>query len=301
MNNTYTATLDGERLDCFLAEKSGLSRSHIKKIIDDGGVTVNNLAKKSNYTVKNGDIVCIVVPEPKQLDVKPVNIPLDIIYQDEYLAVINKPQGLTVHAGSGTDDNTLVNALLYSLDSLSGINGVIRPGIVHRIDKDTSGLLVVAKNDFAHLSLAEQISNKTCKRVYIALLHGKVKEDYGCIDTFIDRDPKDRTAFKANTSSRGRRAITDYKVIKRFENYTLCEFSLHTGRTHQIRVHCKYLGTPVVGDKVYGPKKCPFDLNGQLLHAYKLTFKHPKTQEEMTFTCDLPDYFTKTIEKLKEV
>lgn len=301
MNNTYTATLDGERLDCFLAEKSGLSRSHIKKIIDDGGVTVNNLAKKSNYTVKNGDIVCIVVPEPKQLDVKPVNIPLDIIYQDEYLAVINKPQGLTVHAGSGTDDNTLVNALLYSLDSLSGINGVIRPGIVHRIDKDTSGLLVVAKNDFAHLSLAEQISNKTCKRVYLALLHGKVKEDHGCIDTFIDRDPKDRTAFKANTYSRGRRAITDYKVIKRFENYTLCEFSLHTGRTHQIRVHCKYLGTPVVGDKVYGPKKCPFDLNGQLLHAYKLTFKHPKTQEEMTFTCDLPDYFTKTIEKLKEV
>lgn len=301
MNNTYTATLEGERLDCFLAEKSGLSRSHIKKIIDDGGVTVNNLTKKSNYIIKKSDVVCISLPEPKPLDVKPVNIPLDIIFQDEYLAVINKPQGLTVHAGSGTDDNTLVNALLYSLDSLSGINGVIRPGIVHRIDKDTSGLLVVAKNDFAHLSLAEQIANKTCKRVYLALLHGKVKEDSGCVDTFIDRDPKDRTAFKANTSSRGRRAVTDYKVIKRFENYTLCEFSLHTGRTHQIRVHCKYLGNPVVGDKVYGPKKCPFDLNGQLLHAYKLTFKHPKTQELITFTCDVPDYFAKTIEKLKEV
>ncbi len=289
----------GARLDVFLSEKTGYSRSHIKKLIDDDKVKVNFLPEKCSYEVKTGDKVCFEEEPPKELGVKPVNIPLDIIYQDDDLAVINKPQGLTVHAGNGTGDDTLVNALLYSLDKLSGINGVLRPGIVHRIDKDTSGLLLVAKNDAAHISLASQIEKKTCKRYYLALLHGKVKQDEGRIDNFLGRDPKDRTSFAV--LSKGRRAITDYKVIKRYEGYTLTEFSLWTGRTHQIRVHSRFIGNPVVGDKTYGPKKCPFDLKGQLLHAYKITFTHPRTGEVMTFTCPLPDYFEKTLSKLKEV
>ena len=295
-----TATVsEGLRLDAFIAKNSEFSRSHIKKLIDDGLVLVNGRVEKGKYVVKNGDVIEFEITPPKPLDVKPVNIPIDIVYQDSDVALINKQQGLTVHAGNGTDDNTLVNALLYSLDSLSGINGVIRPGIVHRIDKDTSGLLIVAKNDKAHISLASQIESKTCKRIYLALLHGKVKNDSGTIDTFIDRSQKDRTAY--TVSSKGRNAVTDYRVVKRYEGYTLCEFSLRTGRTHQIRVHSKYLGNPVVGDKLYGPKKCPFDLAGQLLHAYSLTFIHPSTGEEMTFTCDIPDYFKRVLSKLKEV
>lgn len=296
---TLTVEIGGIRLDAFIASQTELSRSHVKKITDEGGVLVNGAPQKGKYTVKTGDVIEFSLPELKPLDVKPVDIPLDIVYQDADVALINKPQGMTVHAGNGTDDNTLVNALLFALDSLSGINGVIRPGIVHRIDKDTSGLLIVAKNDKAHISLASQIENKTCKRIYLALLHGKVKEDSGVIDTFIDRSLKDRTAYAVST--KGRRAVTDYRVIKRYEGYTLCEFSLRTGRTHQIRVHSKHLGNPVVGDRVYGPKKCPFNLNGQLLHAYSLTFTHPTTNEQMTFKCDLPEYFKNTLAKLKEV
>ena len=294
-----TVDKGGLRLDAYIASQTEFSRSHIKKITDEGAVFVNGKPQKGKYTVKDGDVVEFLLPELKPLDVKPVDIPLDIVYQDSDVALINKPQGMTVHAGNGTDDNTLVNALLFALDSLSGINGVIRPGIVHRIDKDTSGLLIVAKNDKAHISLASQIESKTCKRIYLALLHGKVKEDSGVIDTFLDRSSKDRTAYAV--SNKGRRAITDYRVVKRYEGYTLCEFSLRTGRTHQIRVHSKHLGNPVVGDPVYGPKKCPFNLNGQLLHAYSLTFVHPTTNEEMTFTCDLPEYFKNTLAKLKEV
>ncbi len=299
MNITVPQSSAGIRLDAFIALNSEFSRSHVKKLIDDGQVLVNGKSEKGKYSVKEGDVITFELVEPKPLGIKPVDIPIDIVYQDSDVALINKPQGLTVHAGNGTDDNTLVNALLYSLDSLSGINGVIRPGIVHRIDKDTSGLLIVAKNDKAHVSLASQIENKTCKRIYLALLHGKVKEDNGVIDTFIDRSQKDRTAYAV--ANKGRRAVTDYKVVKRYDGYTLCEFSLRTGRTHQIRVHSKHLGNPVVGDKVYGPKKCPFDLNGQLLHAYSLTFVHPSIQETMTFTCDLPEYFKKVLAKLKEV
>lgn len=294
-----TVDKGGLRLDAYIASQTEFSRSHIKKITDEGLVLVNGKPQKGKYTVKEGDVVEFSLPELKPLDVKPVDIPLNIVYQDSDVALINKPQGMTVHAGNGTDDNTLVNALLFALDSLSGINGVIRPGIVHRIDKDTSGLLIVAKNDKAHVSLASQIESKTCKRIYLALLHGKVKEDSGVIDTFLDRSSKDRTAYAV--SNKGRRAVTDYKVVRRYEGYTLCEFSLRTGRTHQIRVHSKHLGNPVVGDKVYGPKKCPFNLNGQLLHAYSLTFVHPSTNEEMTFTCDLPEYFKETLAKLKEV
>lgn len=299
MTNEYLFNEDKERLDVFLAKASGVSRSHAKKLVDDGLVTVNGKPGKASYILKNGDKITCAMQEPKPLDVRPVDIPVDIIYQDDDLAVINKPQGLTVHAGCGTDENTLVNALLYSLDKLSGINGVLRPGIVHRIDKDTSGVLLVAKNDKAHLSLASQIEKKICKRKYLALLHGTLKQDEGTIDTLIDRSPKDRTAF-AVSKAKGKRAITDYKVIKRYNDYTLAEFSLHTGRTHQIRVHAKYLGHPVVGDPVYGPKKCPFKLNGQLLHAYEITFFHPTSGEQMTFNAPLPDYFTQTLNKLTE-
>lgn len=299
MNNEYLFNEDKERLDVFLAKASGVSRSHAKKLVDDGLVTVNGKTEKASFILKNGDKISCVKEEPKPLDVRPVDIPIDIIYQDDDLAVINKPQGLTVHAGCGTDENTLVNALLFSLDKLSGINGVLRPGIVHRIDKDTSGVLLVAKNDKAHVSLANQIEKKICKRKYLALLHGTLKQDEGTVDTLIDRSPKDRTAF-AVSKVKGKRAITDYKVVERYTDYTLTEFSLHTGRTHQIRVHAKYLGHPVVGDPVYGPKKCPFKLNGQLLHAYEITFFHPTSGEQMTFQAPLPDYFLQTLNKLKK-
>ena len=218
------------------------------------------------------------------------------------MAVVNKPQGMTVHMGNGNTDGTLVNALLFRLDKLSGINGVIRPGIVHRIDKDTSGLLVVAKNDQAHLSLSRQIEEKSCKRTYVALLEGIVKKDSGTVTTYIGRDARDRTKMAVVEPDKGKLAITDYTVLKRYkEGFTLCRFDLQTGRTHQIRVHAKYLGFPVVGDPVYGVKKQKFNLNGQLLHAVRLKLSHPKTGEEMTFEAPLPEYFAKTLKKLNEI
>jgi 23S rRNA pseudouridine1911/1915/1917 synthase len=286
-----------ERVDVYLAQQLDLTRSHIKKLCDSGSVFINEKPSKSNKILKEGDVVLIQLPEVVCLDAEPENIPLNIVYQDEDVAVINKPQGMTVHAGNGTSGSTLVNALLYHLDNLSGINGVIRPGIVHRIDKNTSGLLVVAKNDKAHLAIAKQLEDKTCKRIYYALLEGNVKQDKGRIATFIGRNPKDRTKMAVLTS--GREAITDYKVIERFEGYTLCEFSLQTGRTHQIRVHAKHIGHPVVGDKEYGFKNQKFKLDGQLLHAGKLSFIHPTKNEKVTFECPLPDYFVKTLKKLK--
>ena len=287
----------GERVDVFLSKKLDLTRSNIKKICDDGFLSINDKIVKSNKLLKHGDVVVFCLPEVKNLDLEPENIPIDIIYQDDDIAVINKPQGMTVHAGSGTNGSTLVNALLYHLDNLSGINGIVRPGIVHRIDKNTSGLLVVAKNDKSHLSLAKQLENKTCNRVYYALLEGNVKDDRGRIATFIGRNPKDRT--KMAVLSSGRDAITDYKVIERFGGYTLCEFSLHTGRTHQIRVHAKHIGHPIVGDNEYGFKNQKFKLNGQLLHAGKLSFIHPTTNKKITFECDIPEYFKNVIKKLR--
>ncbi len=285
------------RVDVFLASKLDVTRSYLKRICDDGGLTVNGKSCKSNKILKNNDLVEIILPDLKNLDATPENLPLNIVYQDDDVAVIDKPQGLTVHAGNGTKGSTLVNALLYHLDNLSGINGVIRPGIVHRIDKNTSGLLVVAKNDNAHLSLAKQLEDKTCGRIYYALLEGKVKDNGGVIQTFIGRNPKERT--KMTVTSSGRIAITEFKVIKRFENYTFCEFSLKTGRTHQIRVHSKYIGHPIVGDKEYGYKNQKFNLNGQLLHAGKLKFKHPSTGKTVEFECKLPDYFEKILKSLK--
>lgn len=292
-----TLNSSGERLDVYLSKELGFTRSKIKNLLDDGCCTLNGVALKPRDLTREGDEVEIVLKDPTSLDVKPVNIPLDIVYQDDSFAVINKQQGLTVHAGSGTDENTLVNALLYHLDKLSGINGVIRPGIVHRIDKDTTGLLVVAKNDEAHLSLSKQIEEKTCHRTYLALLEGVLKEDGGVIETYIDRHKKDR--IKMAVSTEGRRAVTEFKVVKRYENYTLCEFKLQTGRTHQIRVHAQYIKHPVVGDLLYGYKNQKFNLNGQLLHAYKLEFNHPKTNERVSFEAPLPDYFENVLRKLK--
>ena len=287
----------GLRVDVFLAEKLGFTRSRVKKMCDDGCVYVSGNVVKANKILKIGEEIEVLLPEIKNLDLTPEDIPLDVIYQDQDVAVINKPQGLTVHAGNGTNGSTLVNALLYHLDNLSGINGVIRPGIVHRIDKNTSGLLVVAKNDKAHIALAKQLEDKTCSRVYYALLEGVLKEDSGRISTCIGRNPKDRT--KMAVVSYGRDAITDFKVVKRFENYTLCKFSLKTGRTHQIRVHAKYIGHPIVGDKEYGYKNQKFKLDGQLLHAAELKFVHPSTNKRVSFSCPLPKYFENILEKLK--
>ena len=286
-----------QRIDLYLTENTDLTRSHIKKLCDDGLVLLNDQQAKANKSVKDGDAILLTLSETVNLDLVPENIPLDIVYQDDSLAVINKPQGLVVHAGNGTNGATLVNALLYHLDNLSGINGVIRPGIVHRLDKNTSGLLVVAKNDNAHLKLSKQLEDKTCRRIYVALLEGRLKDDKGIVDTFIDRNSKDRK--KMAVSNSGRRAITEYEVVKRFENYTLCRFSLKTGRTHQIRVHAKHLGHPVVGDVEYGYKNQKFKLNGQLLHAERLEFTHPVTGERVSFSAPIPDYFTKILKIIK--
>jgi len=298
----FTAGKDFPRADLFLSEVLGGTRSSAKKLLDAGAVKINGKEVKASSAVSAGDRAEVEIPDPVEYSAKPENIPLNIVYEDDDLAVINKPQGMTVHMGNGNTDGTLVNALLYNLSSLSGINGVIRPGIVHRIDKDTSGLLVVAKNDAAHLSLSKQIAEKTCRREYIALLEGILKDDSGNITTYIGRDPRDRVKMAVVPPEKGKIAITDYKVAKRYkEGFTLCNFTLQTGRTHQIRVHARYLGHPVVGDPVYGVKKQRFKLNGQLLHAERLTFVHPSTGKEVTFTAELPDYFTKILNKLNEI
>lgn len=296
MENKIIIADKSERLDVFLSEKLDKTRSAVKKLVDDGEITVGGNKVKAGRVLKIGEEISVNIPDPVKLDLEAENIPLDIIYQDKDIAIINKPQGMTVHAGNGTHGSTLVNALLYHLDSLSGINGVIRPGIVHRIDKDTSGLLVVAKNDAAHLSLSEQIKNKTCHRIYLALLEGTVKQNDGIIDTFIGRSDKNRTMMAVKDS--GRRAVTHYKVLKRYKEFTFAEFKLETGRTHQIRVHCKYIGHPIVGDPVYGYEKQKFKLNGQLLHAWKLELTHPFTGERMSFEAPLPDYFQAVLQKL---
>ncbi len=288
----------GLRLDVFLLEKHPeFSRSHIKNLIEKGLVKVNGKVVKAGYALKNGENIQIEVQKPEAISTDAEDVDFEIVYQDEDLAIINKPQGLVVHPCSSTKSGTLVNGLLYKIKDLSGINGQLRPGIVHRLDKDTSGLLVIAKNDFAHVRLAEQIKNKTCHRNYLAVLDGNLKENEGRIETFIKRDPKDR--MKMSVQGSGRVAITDFKVLKRFEKCCLVEFSLQTGRTHQIRVHSKYLNHPIVGDKLYG--KEVKGLAGQLLHAYKISFVHPRSGELMTFEADLPDYFKDYLKKQKEI
>ncbi len=298
----FTADGADVRADVFVCEKlSGKTRSAVKKLFEGGLVSINGKIAKPSQTVSVGDEIEVVLPEAVEYSAKPENIPIDIIYQDEDIAVVNKPQGMTVHLGNGNVDGTLVNALLYRLDSLSGINGVIRPGIVHRIDKDTSGLLVVAKNDRAHLSLSAQLAEKTCRRTYLALLEGNLKTDEGTVTTYIGRSPENRVKMAVVPPDKGKLAITDYSVETRYKGFTLCRFDLKTGRTHQIRVHAKYLGHPVVGDAVYGIKKQKFKLNGQLLHAFRLTFTHPSSGKEMTFEAPLPDYFTSVLNKLTKV
>lgn len=286
-----------DRLDIFLSAKLGFTRSRVKNLIENGSVTYNGVTvTKSGLKLKNGE-VAVFVEEAVTISAKPQDLPIDIVYQDEEIAVINKSQGMVTHPCTGTPDGTLVNAIMYHIKDLSAINGTLRPGIVHRLDKDTSGLLVIAKTNEAHLSLSEQIGKKTAGRYYKAVVCGNIKEDSGIIDAPIERSKKDRK--KMTVSDTGKRAITHYKVLERYGDYTFVEFKLDTGRTHQIRVHAKYISHPVVGDIVYG-KKDNFGLNGQLLHAYKLELDHPKTNERMTFTADLPDYYKKVLEKLRK-
>lgn len=285
------------RLDVFLMDKfPEFSRSHIKNLIEKGLVKVDDKIPKAGLTLKAGMEIEIEVKEPEKISTEAEEVDFEIVYEDKDLAVINKPQGLVVHPCSSTKSGTLVNGLLFKMKDLSGINGELRPGIVHRLDKDTSGLLVIAKNDLAHVSLAEQIKNKTCHRNYLALLEGNLKDYQGRIETFIKRDPKDRK--KMSVQSSGRVAITDFKVLKRFAKTCFVEFSLQTGRTHQIRVHSKHLGHPIVGDKTYGHEVKM--LSGQLLHAYKISFMHPRTNEQMTFETKLPDYFEYYLNKQKD-
>ena len=287
------------RVDVLLSERTDLTRSAVKKLADEGNVTVNGKTVKAGQILRVGTEVEILIPDPEPICAVPEDIPVEIVYEDADIAVVNKPQGMTVHAGAGNHEGTLVNALLFRLRHLSGINGKLRPGIVHRIDKDTSGLLVVAKNDAAHLSLSAQIAEKTCKREYFALLEGVVKEDNGTVLTEMGRDPKDRLKMAVLPEGKGRVAVTDFFVEKRFASNTLVRFSLHTGRTHQIRVHAKHMGHPVVGDPLYGYKKQRFALDGQLLHAFRLTLTHPVTGERMCFEAPLPDYFERVLNVLQ--
>lgn len=291
---------DNNRIDKYLADKlEGFTRNNIQNLIDKGNVTVNGKVVKSNYKPRCNDEIKVVIPEPIILDVVPQDIPLDIVYEDDDVLVINKPQGMVVHPACGNYEGTLVNALLnYCKDSLSEINGVIRPGIVHRIDKDTSGLLLVAKSNRAHLSLAEQIKEHSARREYLALTIGEIKED-GTINAPIGRSEKDRKKM-AVTQKNSRDAVTHYHVREKYEGYTLLECKLETGRTHQIRVHLASIGKPILGDSVYGPKKQKFNLNGQMLHAYKIGFKHPVTGETMSFTKEPPEYFLNILGKLSK-
>lgn len=291
----------GKRIDAYLAEEiEEMSRAQIQKLIDQGEIRVNSNQQKSNYKVREGDIITVNIPEPVELKVDAEDIYVEIMYEDEDIVVVNKPQGMVVHPAAGNYTGTLVNALLWKCKSLSGINGVIRPGIVHRIDKDTSGVLVVAKNDASHRSLAEQIKEHSMKRVYIALVEGRMKNDEGTISTQIGRHPVERKKM-AVVSKNGRHAVTHYRVLERYKENTLVEARLETGRTHQIRVHMSYIGHPLVGDPVYGMKKQRFKLNGQALHAQTLGFIHPRNGEYMEFTAPLPEYFSDVIKKLRQI
>ncbi len=290
---------EAQRADVFLSAGAGLTRSMVKKLADRGMVWVNGVNAKAGAQLKAGDVAEILIPDPVPVAARAEDIPIDIVYEDDEIAVVNKPQGMTVHAGAGNYEGTLVNALLYRLKNLSGVGGELRPGIVHRIDKDTSGLLVVAKTDRAHLSLQAQIAQKTAKREYLALLEGVLRADEGQIVTQMGRDKHDRLKQAVLPAGEGRRAETEYFVVERFPANTLARFSLKTGRTHQIRVHARYLGHPVVGDPLYGYKNQRFHLEGQLLHAYRLTLTHPVTGEVMTFEAPMPEYFARILTILR--
>lgn len=297
----YTAEQDGERLDVFLTrQQAAMSRAHIQKLIAEGAVLADGKVRKANYKLRRGERVSLQVPEPEPVEIKAENIPLDVLYEDEDIIVVNKARGMVVHPASGVSTGTLVNALLYHCQDLSGINGAIRPGIVHRLDKDTSGVMVCAKNDKAHTNLAEQIRTKTAHRIYQAIVYGNIKEEAGMIKGDIGRHPTDRKKM-AIVRENGKPAVTHFKVLARFGAYTLLECRLETGRTHQIRVHMASIGHPLVGDPKYGPKKAsPFAIAGQALHSLRLTLKHPATGKEMTFEAPLPDDMKKIIAGLRD-
>ena len=296
---TLTADRAGERADAFLARSvPGLTRSAAQRLLEEGAVTLEGRPVKKNYKTAPGDQLEAVLPDPEPVAILPQDIPLDVVYEDGDVIVVNKPVGLVVHPAPGHPDGTLVNALLYHCTDLSGINGVIRPGIVHRIDKETTGCIVACKNDEAHRSIASQLENKTCHREYLALVEGNIANEAGLIDAPIGRDRKDRQKM-AVSEYNSKEAKTHFHVKERFGKYTLLDCSLETGRTHQIRVHMKYINHPVVGDDKYG-HRCPLmDTQGQVLHAYRLTLKHPRTGRKMSFEAPLPEYFDRLLNILR--
>ena len=294
---------EGERIDRYLSEEmEDRSRSYIQKLIKDQYVIVNQKPVKANYRLSLGDMVEITLPEAKEPDIIPENIPLDILYEDQDIIIVNKPKQMVVHPAPGHYSGTLVNALMYHCgQELSGINGTMRPGIVHRIDMDTTGSLIVCKNDMAHQSLSEQLKVHSIKRVYVAIVHGNIKEDNGTVNAPIGRHPTERKKMSIHTKN-GRNAITHYKVLERFGEYTYIQCELETGRTHQIRVHLASIGHPLVGDQVYGPRKCPFPkLQGQTLHAKTLGIIHPRTGEYLEINAPLPDYFIELLDRLRNI
>lgn len=291
---------EGERIDKYLATYNDeMSRSRIRKLLDDGMITVNGRIKKPNYRICTGDYIKLNIPDPVTVDIWPQNIPLDIVFEDDDIIVINKQKGLVVHPAPGHYNDTLVNALMFHCkDNLSGINGELRPGIVHRIDMNTTGLLVCCKNDVAHNFIAEQFKEHSGTRKYQAIVYNCFKEDEGVINAPLGRDPKERKHMTINYEN-GKEAVTHYRVIERFNNFTHIECQLETGRTHQIRVHMASINHPLLGDNVYGPSKCPFNLQGQTLHAGVLGFIHPRTKEYMEFERPVPEYFSKLLEILR--
>lgn len=290
----------GKRLDTYITSvDTDITRTSAQRLIEDGNILVNGKNAKVSYKIQENDKISVEIPEPKQIELKAQNIPIEIIYEDSDIIVVNKPKGMVVHPANGNPDGTLVNAIMaICKDSLSGIGGEIRPGIVHRIDKDTSGLLIVAKNDNAHVKMSEQIKNHEVKKTYIALVRGVFKENEATIDMPIGRSTSDRKKMAVNKN--GKNAITHIKVLKRFDKYTLLKVNIETGRTHQIRVHLSHIGYPIVGDYTYSNGKNEFDVIGQCLHAQKLEFKHPITQKDMCLEAELPQYFKDILDKLKD-
>ena len=296
-HDIIVAEEQGQRLDFFVASVCGISRTLAQVLISQGHITANGKIQSKSYKIQKQDLICITIPPPEEIELVGQDIPLDVVYEDPFLLVINKPKGMVVHPAPGNYTGTLVNALLYHCSNLSGINSAIRPGIVHRLDKDTSGIMIVAKNDAAHISLSQQIQSKTAVRTYLAVVRGNIKTDSGTIETQIARDKTDRKKM-AVVKEGGRDAITDYEVLERFGKYTLVRCKLRTGRTHQIRVHMEYLGYPLVGDPKYSPMKTPFGIKGQALHSHTLEFTHPRTGERMKFEAPLPEDMHKIITRL---